>query len=213
LLTAVLGLFTALSWCGASALHAAESQADSWLSGDKRAHFAGGLLIATAFSSQIGSRHSGQLMGCATGAVGELLQVPHSGWISPDVSAKDFVAACAGAVVGSYIGVQLASDEAVHAANEMRPPDPWLSGDKFAHLLGGAALSGLVASRTDSATAGFLAGCALGAVGELLDATQYGWNSKHVSSRDFAMTCLGAWVGAEFSVRIAPDRIVWSKRF
>jgi hypothetical protein len=38
-------------------------------------------------------------------------------------------------------------------------------------------------------------------------------DSKHVSARDFAVACLGAWAGAQFSVQIAPDRIVWSKRF
>jgi hypothetical protein len=213
-MTAAGFLFAMALVCNAgSVLHAEEPPAEKWLSGDKRAHFTGGLVIGTVFSSQIGSRHSGQLMGCAVGAVGELVQVPHGGWLSRDVSAKDFVAECAGAILGSYIGVHLASESVVEAASGMRVADPWSSADKRSHFFSGALLSGLVAAHTGSAKGGFLAGCSLGAVGELVDATQYGWNSKHVSARDFAVACLGAWAGAQFSVQIAPDRIVWSKRF
>jgi uncharacterized protein YfiM (DUF2279 family) len=197
---------------GCSQAHAAE---DDWTSGDKRAHFLGGLVVGGIVSGNTGSRGPGVLMGCGVGAFGELIEAARYGWFSPRVSPKDFAAECAGGLLGAYIGVQMAPDERVVStqAKTAGINDSWTSPDKLSHFAGGAALSSAVAYYTESAGAGLLSGCGLSAAGELIDAARYGWNSKHSSAKDFAAGCLGAVAGAFISVRIAPNRISWSTRF
>ena len=192
----------------------ANAAEDDWTSGDKRAHFLGGLIVGGIVSENTGSRGPGVLMGCGVGVFGELIEAARYGWFSPRVSAKDFAAECLGALLGAYVGVQMAPDERVASSNaKMTSNDSWTSGDKLAHFAGGAAVSGLVANYTDSATAGLLSGCGVAAAGELIDAARYGWHSKHASAKDFAVGCLGAVTGAFVGVQIAPNRITWSTRF
>ena len=187
---------------------------DDWTSGDKRAHFLGGLVAGGIVSENTGSRGSGVLVGCGVGVFGELIQAARHGWFSPRVSAKDFAAECLGGVLGAYIGEQMAPDERVAASEAKRTTsDSWTSGDKLAHFTGGAVVSGLVANYTDSATSGLLSGCGVAAAGELIDAARFGWHSKHASAKDFAAGCLGALTGALIGVEIAPNRITWSARF
>jgi hypothetical protein len=75
---------------GAQACMAAE---DEWTSGDKRAHFAGGLVVG----------------GQGIAVAGELLDAARYGWNSKHSSAKDFGAGCLGAVTGAFISVEVAS--------------------------------------------------------------------------------------------------------
>ena len=191
----------------------ARAQSDDWTSGDKRAHFLGGVVVAGIVSENTGSRGPGVVMGCGVGAFGELIEAARYGWFGPRVSAKDFAAECLGGVLGAYIGVQMAPAQRVADARAQATTDGLTSSDKISHFLGGAAISGLVAEFTDSATAGLLSGCGVAAAGELADAARYGWHSKHFSAKDFAAGCLGAVTGAFVSVQIAPHRISWSKRF
>ena len=185
---------------------------DEWFGGDKRAHFLGGLAIGGVFSAATGSHHPGVLMGCGVGVFGELIEAAIDRGFTQRVSAKDFAAECAGGVVGAYAGVQLAPADRVAHANS-QPRERSLSGDKFAHFAGSMAISGLVSNYTESATAGVLAGCGVSVAGELVDAARNGWHSGHSSAKDFAAGCLGAVAGAFISVRIAPNRIVWSRQF
>jgi hypothetical protein len=186
---------------------------DEWFGGDKPVHFLGGVLIGGVFSASTGSHSAGVLTGCGASALGELLEAARDGGFTPRVSAKDFAAGCAGAVAGAYAGVRLASDEKVAKAKAEPGVDTWTGGDKRAHFLGGLAISGVVATVTDSATAGVLSACGYAAVGELLDATRFGWKSHHVSAKDFAAGCLGGVAAGFAGVYIAPNRIVWSREF
>jgi uncharacterized protein YfiM (DUF2279 family) len=186
---------------------------DDWFGGDKRAHFIGGLLVGGAFSAGTGSHTPGIVTGCGVGVFGELIEVARYGVFSPQVSAKDFAAGCAGGLVGAYIGVLAAPNDRVASAKAKAPNDSWTSGDKRAHFIGAMALSGAVAHFTDSATVGLLSGCALGFGGELIDASKSGWHSKHVSAKDAVAGCLGGVAGAFAGVAIAPNRIVWTKQF
>ena len=187
---------------------------DEWFGGDKRAHFLGGLAVGGVFSAVTGSRHPGVLMGCGVGVFGELIEAAIDRGFTPRVSAKDFAAECAGGFAGAWIGVKLAKQSQVDEANAAHGSnDPWFSGDKRAHFLGGAVVSGLVMHYTDSATAGVLSACALGIGGELIDATREGWNSKHVSYKDAAAGCLGGVAVGFAGVYLAPNRIVWTKKF
>jgi uncharacterized protein YfiM (DUF2279 family) len=191
----------------------ARAQSDDWTSGDKRAHFLGGVIVAGIVSENAGSRGPGVVMACGVGVFGELIEAARYGWFSPRVSPKDFAAECLGGVLGATIGVQMAPGQRVADAQTKATNDSWTSSDKVSHFLGGAAISGLVAEFTDSATAGLLSGCGVAAAGELADAARYGWHSKHFSAKDFATGCLGAVTGAFVSVQIAPNRITWSRRF
>ena len=201
-----------VSSLGCLQAHAAE---DDWTSGDKRAHFLGGLVVGGVVSGNTGARGPGVLMGCGVGVFGELIEAARYGWFSPRVSPKDFAAECAGGLLGAYIGVQMAPDERVAStqAKTAGINDSWTTRDKLSHFVGGAALSSVVAYYTESAGAGLLSGCGLAAAGELLDAARYGWSSKHSSAKDFAVGCLGAVTGAFVGVQIAPHRISWSTRF
>ncbi len=92
--------------------------------------------------------------------------------------------------------------------------DDWTSGDKRAHFVGGAVISTAVTQYTNSAGSGFIAGCGVGIAGELVDAANAGtFHSKHVSFKDAASACLGAYVGAQTSLWISPNRIVWHVSF
>jgi len=186
---------------------------DEWFGGDKRAHFLGGVLIGGVFSAHTGSHSAGILMGCGVGAVGELIEAARDGAFTPRASAKDFAAECAGAVGGAYAGVKLAPDDRVAKAKATHGNDSWTGADKRSHFLGGLVISGVVANVTDSATAGVLSACGTAAVGELIDAAHNGWNSRHVSAKDFAAGCLGGVTAAFAGVYIAPHRIVWSREF
>ena len=44
-----------------------------------------------------------------------------------------------------------------------------------------------------------------------VDAPRNGWNSHHVSAKDFAVGCLGGVAAGFAGVYIAPDRVVWSR--
>ena len=186
---------------------------DDWTGGDKRAHFIGGVLVGGAFSAYTGSKHSGVLMGCGVGVFGELIEAARDGGFTARVSAKDFAAECAGGVLGAYVGVKLASNSRVDEANATHGNDSWTSPDKRSHLLGGTVISGAVATYTGSATAGLLTACGISAAGELYDAAKAGWNSHHVSAKDFAAGCLGGVAGAFAGVYLAPGRIVWTRQF
>jgi uncharacterized protein YfiM (DUF2279 family) len=191
----------------------ANAAEDDWTSGDKRAHFLGGLVVGGVVSEHTGSHSPGVLMGCGVGVFGELIEAARYGWFSPRVSPKDFAVECLGSVLGAYIGVQMAPDERVASSQAQAKNDSWTSGDKFAHFVGGVVISSLTANYTDSATAGLLTGCGISAAGELVDAARHGWNSKHASAKDFAAGCLGAFTGALVGVQLAPNRITWSSRF
>lgn len=186
---------------------------DDWFGGDKRAHFLGGAAVGGVFSAATGSRHAGILMGCGVGVFGELIEAAIDRGFTPRVSAKDFAVECAGGVLGAYAGVKLASHDKVQSANAVRATDSWTAGDKRAHFLGSLVVSGLVTHYTDSATAGLLTGCGIGIGGELIDASRNGWKSSHVSVKDAAAGCLGGVVAGFAGVYLAPDRIVWTRRF
>ena len=187
---------------------------DEWFGGDKRAHFLGGLALGGVFSTATGSHHPGVLMGCGVGVFGELIEAAIDRGFTSRVSAKDFAAECAGGVAGAWVGVKLAKNSQVQESKASRSgTDSWTSGDKRAHFLGGLVVSGLVSNYTDSATAGVLSSCGIAAGGELIDAARSGWNSKHVSAKDFAAGCLGGVVAGFAGVYIAPNRIVWSRQF
>src|SRR5205085_503665 len=91
------------------------------------------------------------------------------------------------------------------AASPCRADDEWLSGDKRAHFLGGVVISGAVSYYTESATAGVLTSCSIAAAGEVVSAAKDGWNSHHVSAKDFAAGCLGGVVAGFAGVYIAPN--------
>ena len=194
---------------------AARAAEDDWLGGDKRAHFLGGLIVGGITSENTGSRGPGVLMGCGVGVFGELFEAGRYGWDGPRASVRDFGAECLGAVLGAYIGTSMAPDERVASSNTKTAgnSDSWTGLDKLSHFTGGAALSSVVGYYTGSADAGLLSGCGVAAAGELVDAARNGWHSKHVSAKDFAAGCLGAVTGAFVSVRVAPGRISWSKKF
>ena len=193
-------------------VHACAAE-DEWTSGDKRAHFLGGLVVGGIVAEHTGSRGPGVLMGCGVGVFGELIEAARYGWFSPRVSPKDFAAECLGGTLGAYIGVQMAPDERVASSRAKAADDSWTSRDKLSHFTGGVVVSGLVANYTDSATAGLLIGCGISAAGVLFDAARYGWHSKHSSAKDFAAGCLGAFSGGLIGVQVAPGRITWSARF
>lgn len=92
--------------------------------------------------------------------------------------------------------------------------DEWTTPDKRAHLAAGVLVSTAVTQYTNSAGTGLVAGCGVGIAGELLDAANAGSiHSKHVSFKDAAVTCLGAYVGAQTSIWISPNRITWHITF
>jgi hypothetical protein len=186
---------------------------DDWLGGDKRAHFIGGVAVGGIVAASTGARTPGVLAGCAVGVFGELIQAARHRAFTPDVSAKDFAAECAGGVAGAFVGVKLAPDRRVASAHAQSFRDSWTSHDKYAHFAGGLAVSGLVSNYTGSATAGVLSGCGIAVGGELIDAARHGLHSRHISSKDAAVACMGAVTAAFAGVELAPGRIVWHRQF
>ncbi len=83
--------------------------------------------------------------------------------------------------------------------------DDWFGGDKRAHFLGGVLVGGAFSAGTGSRTPGILTGCAVGSVGELIEAVRFGWSSPRVSAKDFAAECAGGLVGAYIGVRLASN--------
>jgi uncharacterized protein YfiM (DUF2279 family) len=71
--------------------------------------------------------------------------------------------------------------------------DEWTGKDKQLHFVGGAAIAAAVTAATRDEWAGFAAGTASGLLKEVYDATGRG----QVSGKDFAVTMLGAYVGAK----------------
>jgi uncharacterized protein YfiM (DUF2279 family) len=91
------------------------------------------------------------------------------------------------------------------AAQACRAEDDWFGGDKRAHFLGGLVIGGVFSAATGSKTPGVLAGCTVGAVGELVEVFRYGVFSPHVSAKDFAAECAGGIAGAYIGVWAAPS--------
>ena len=89
--------------------------------------------------------------------------------------------------------------------HDCRAEDDWLGGDKRAHFLGGLIIGGVVSAASGSKTPGILAGCAVGAFGELIEVYRYGIFSPHVSAKDFAAECAGGVAGAYIGVAVAPS--------
>lgn len=81
---------------------------DSWTSGDKFAHFAGGATVSGLVANYTDSAAAGLLSGCGVAAAGELIDAARYGWHSKHASAKDFAAGCLGAVTGAFVSVQIA---------------------------------------------------------------------------------------------------------
>lgn len=91
--------------------------------------------------------------------------------------------------------------------------DAWNSGDKRAHFTSGAVISIATTAATESAGAGFVAGCGLAFLNELNDAGRFGWKSTHVSHRDFLAQCLGAGLGSAGGFIIYPGSFTWVIKF
>jgi len=85
--------------------HAAE---DDWTSGDKLAHFSGGVVISGLTANYTDSATAGLLTGCGISAAGELIDAARNGWHSKHSSAKDFAAGCLGAFTGASVSVHVA---------------------------------------------------------------------------------------------------------
>jgi uncharacterized protein YfiM (DUF2279 family) len=86
---------------------------DSWTSGDKRAHFLGGLAVSGLVSNYTDSATVGLLSGCAVGLGGELIDATKNGWHSKHVSAKDAAAGCLGGIGGAFASVYVAPNRIV----------------------------------------------------------------------------------------------------
>ena len=91
----------------------AKAANDSWTSGDKRAHFAGGLIVSGVVANYTDSATVGLLSGCGVAAGGELIDAALQGWHSKHASAKDFVFGCLGGVAGAFASVQVAPNRIV----------------------------------------------------------------------------------------------------
>jgi uncharacterized protein YfiM (DUF2279 family) len=85
--------------------------------------------------------------------------------------------------------------------------DEWTGKDKQLHLIGGAAIAAAVTAGTGNELHGFLSGTASGLLKEVYDSTGRG----QVSGKDFAVTALGALLGAKATGwAIGPNRITYS---
>lgn len=113
-------------------------------------------------------------------------RVPH--WIK--VAA---IVACLG------LGGALTAPKA-HAAG-MTTSDSWTTPDKTKHLLVGASIGLAAGAMSDSWTVGAAAGCAVGALKEINDMRSVNHTPSY---KDFAVTCLGAAIGAKLGVMVAP---------
>lgn len=73
--------------------------------------------------------------------------------------------------------------------------DEWTGLDKKGHLLAGAGIAALTTVVTQDERWGVAAGCAAGVAKELYDSQH---RDTHTPSfKDFAVTCLGAYVGSK----------------
>lgn len=86
--------------------------------------------------------------------------------------------------------------------------------DKVMHLGAGFVIGAGVTAYTKSATAGALAGCAVGIAKEAYDASQPARHSA--TEKDAIATCLGAAIGAGGAWAIVPGstvRLQWRRQF
>ena len=79
--------------------------------------------------------------------------------------------------------------------------ESWTGPDKRMHLAAGALVAAPVSMLTDSLGAGAAAGCAVGVLKEINDMRSPGHTPSY---RDAVVTCVGAAVGAQLGVSIAP---------
>lgn len=81
--------------------------------------------------------------------------------------------------------------------------DEWTGQDKTKHVIAGALIAAPVSMLTDSWRAGAASGCAVGVLKEINDMR----TTNHTPSyKDAVVTCVGAAVGAQLGVMIAPVR-------
>lgn len=71
--------------------------------------------------------------------------------------------------------------------------ESWTGKDKQLHFLGGAGISSLTTLATEKPLTGALVGCGVGLGKELYDMSR---PANTASFKDFAVTCLGAGLGA-----------------
>jgi hypothetical protein len=89
--------------------------------------------------------------------------------------------------------------------------DKWTGPDKKLHLAGGFVLGGGVTLMTENKHAGFGAGCLAGLAKEIADRKSTGFSVK-----DWAVTCGGAWLGAQvgdYLVSVTRNSIRVSRSF
>ncbi len=79
--------------------------------------------------------------------------------------------------------------------------DAWTGPDKTKHLAAGLIIAAPVSMLTDSWRAGAAAGCAVGVAKEINDMRSPGHTPSY---KDAVVTCLGAAVGAQLGVIVAP---------
>jgi uncharacterized protein YfiM (DUF2279 family) len=79
--------------------------------------------------------------------------------------------------------------------------DAWTGPDKTKHLAAGLIIAAPVSMLTDSWRAGAAAGCAVGVAKELQDMRSPGHTPSY---KDAVVTCLGAAIGAQLGVIVAP---------
>ena len=96
------------------------------------------------------------------------------------------------------------------------PQDKWIAPDKFAHLVAGTAIAGAGTFVLDDARLGFALGCGVGALKELNDRRHPDINTS--SWKDFAVTCLGAGIGAGgmrwmLSRQAGVTTVLWRREF
>jgi uncharacterized protein YfiM (DUF2279 family) len=88
--------------------------------------------------------------------------------------------------------------------------DEWTGRDKELHFVGGAAIAAAVTAATGNEWHGFLVSAGVGLAKEAYDSTGRG----QVSGKDFAVTALGALIGAKATGwAIAPNRITYTMKF
>jgi uncharacterized protein YfiM (DUF2279 family) len=90
--------------------------------------------------------------------------------------------------------------------------DSWYGEDKVGHFVMGAGVATAVTVATGNEWYGFAAGTAVGALKEVYD---YQHRDKHTPSfKDFAVTAVGALVGAKFGgLMVTPNRITYRIEF
>lgn len=89
--------------------------------------------------------------------------------------------------------------------------DSWTGPDKVMHLAGGAVLGGFGTLATERKDLGTGLGCLAGLAKEVADRNRTGF-----SARDWAVTCAGAWLGAQvggYLVQVQRRGVAVSKAF